>query len=130
MFKIRNVRQMRAFAHELAAVAEQKGNLIVAETVIEIHGDGERAGFLIVHAPKRAPSADLRAGRARGTRRPKYATRTRKTRRGAFLRLDRPDARPKTRSRHAAWREILRAWRRRLACELPSELGPELGLPQ
>ena len=118
----------RAVAHELAAVAEQKGNLIVAETVIEVQGDGERAGVLIVHAPRRAPSADLRDGRAQGTRRSEYATRTRKTRRRAFLRHDRLDARPKTRSRHAPRREILRAWRRRLACELPSELGPELGL--
>ena len=70
----------RAVAHELAAVAEQKGNLIAAETVIEVQGDGERAGVLIVHAPRRAPSADLRDGRAQGAREARGAQNTRRAR--------------------------------------------------
>ena len=70
----------RAVAHELTAVAEQKGNLIAAETVIEVQGDGERAGVLIVHAPRRAPSADLRDGRAQGAREARGAQNTRRAR--------------------------------------------------
>ena len=76
---------------------------------------------------ERAPPSTARSRRP-DTRRPKYAARTRKTRRRAFLRHDRPSARPKSRPRPAPWCAMLRARRRRLASELPPELLSKLAL--
>ena len=39
----------RTIAHELAAISQQKGNLVVAEPVIQIQCHGERASVLLVH---------------------------------------------------------------------------------